>query len=401
MKKKMGILGGLLMAVVVTAYSVAGTYAKYTTSFDYSDEARVAQWNFVVEDTNTVDLFQSSYTKTDDNGEYTYVKSADKAKVVAPGTSGEYVVRLSGTAETNYKLSLSTTIVNNIAIIGQRDDASAWDYGDVQYNPLEFSFDGINWFKTTELVKDGDKVIGLTFTDDKISDVVYEANTNANETVSIYWRWPFSQDDAKVTTYAYNDNDDTALGEMVKNDSSLKITATMSASAVQTTDRANAQANVSGMNFTKKVSNATIAAYEEYGFVRANIANVRLNENVLSGTMVRNDSATLKKLMGRTGTGYYYPMAFTNNDTETVKMYIVNDALVDPNGWDPNPSVKTLNAGQTYETLVGLGADKDVHVYIYDATTEDADIKANTATPKATYTIENNIENMTPLTPMA
>ena len=42
----MGILGGLLMAVVVTGYSVAGTYAKYTSSLDFADEARVATWGF-------------------------------------------------------------------------------------------------------------------------------------------------------------------------------------------------------------------------------------------------------------------------------------------------------------------------------------------------------------------
>ena len=44
MKKKIAVLGTLLMAVVITGYSVSGTYAKYVSEIDIEDEARVAKW---------------------------------------------------------------------------------------------------------------------------------------------------------------------------------------------------------------------------------------------------------------------------------------------------------------------------------------------------------------------
>ena len=49
--KKMSIFALLLAAVVATSYSVSGTYAKYTTTFQSNtDSARVAQWAFKVEE---------------------------------------------------------------------------------------------------------------------------------------------------------------------------------------------------------------------------------------------------------------------------------------------------------------------------------------------------------------
>ena len=50
MKKRTMAVGGLLMAVAMTSYSVAGTYAKYTSKIDLTDDARVAKWDFYAKD---------------------------------------------------------------------------------------------------------------------------------------------------------------------------------------------------------------------------------------------------------------------------------------------------------------------------------------------------------------
>jgi len=349
MKRKSMVLGVLLLAVMVTSYSVCGTYAKYVSSIDYTDEARVARWDFNIQETSTVDLFQSSYTTTDDNGTYTYVASKDAAKVVAPGTKGEYTYVLSGTAETNFKVSSTTTLVNNVAIIDNSARPADWDYGMIQYNPLEFSFDGGNtWVKTTELVKDENgKIIGLTVSQKDLSKV-YAANSNVNEGHSIMWQWPFEAKDAEIT-YNYNDNDDTVLGLRAVEDNDLKISATISTSVVQTEERAEAQANVSA-TFTNRVSSEMIEAYEGYGYSRSNVANVKFDGTNFTGEIKENKSATLAKLMGNAATGYYYPLVVTPNASEEVIVEFDNRAA------NNESNVKTWNiaAGASKEVIVGL-----------------------------------------------
>lgn len=103
MKKRGTILGGLLLAVVVTGYSVAGTYAKYISALDVTDSARVAKWNIDLEngDLKSFNLFKDNYTDA----------SADE-NIVAPGTSGKYEFVLAANTsattndtEVNYKFS--------------------------------------------------------------------------------------------------------------------------------------------------------------------------------------------------------------------------------------------------------------------------------------------------------
>ena len=60
MNKKLTVLSVLVLAIAMTAYSVAGTYAKYTTTQNGgSDSARVAKWK--INELTAVDLFSASY----------------------------------------------------------------------------------------------------------------------------------------------------------------------------------------------------------------------------------------------------------------------------------------------------------------------------------------------------
>lgn len=238
MKKKMTILAVLLLAVVVTAYSVSGTYAKYTSSLDVSDEARVAHWYLdkgVI--TDTFKLFERSYKLEND----TYVKALDdntipplKKNVVAPGTKGEYKFSIEGEFETDFTLKVdlltapweTTKSVNNIQL---KDEAGA-----VIYDPIDFSLDGgTTWFKYSDLQTELNKTLAKTIAGE---DRVYEAGIYPTDgtipplsrkiEATLMWKWDYS--DAET-----NDVYDTQLGNMFETENvdpnivlALRITAT-------------------------------------------------------------------------------------------------------------------------------------------------------------------------------
>lgn len=179
MKKKMSILAALVLAVVVTGYSVSGTYAKYTSTFTGSTaSARVAKWAFEMKDTDgnyvdadnsfTFDLFK---TIKDSNG--TDAETDVDTGLIAPGTSGEFDMYLKNASEVNAKYTVEYTV----------DKAGV---------PLEFSIDN-----------------GSTWTDvpSDVTTPVSIGMNGAEDHIKIQWRWAYEQ--ADVTT---GDTTDTALG---------------------------------------------------------------------------------------------------------------------------------------------------------------------------------------------
>ena len=121
-KVKFGIL--LFLITIISFYSICGTFAKYTSSIDLTDEARVAVWDFDI--TRDVDLFQESYLDNEgayvqslggkmgmENGEEKEILD----KVIAPGTSGEYTFRIKGAPETSYRVKIE--VVDKIDTVGR------------------------------------------------------------------------------------------------------------------------------------------------------------------------------------------------------------------------------------------------------------------------------------------
>ena len=97
--KRMSVLAILVLAISITAFSVAGTYAKYTSTDTISDKARVARWN--INELVNVSLFEDTYNSgavqnLDDDTSVT--------DVIAPGTKGSYNFKLEGSVETNYTI---------------------------------------------------------------------------------------------------------------------------------------------------------------------------------------------------------------------------------------------------------------------------------------------------------
>lgn len=219
MKKKMSVLGVLLMAVVVTSYSVSGTYAKYISETDaITDSARVAQWTVNLDQNNTqnIDLFKDSYTYGD-NGQVVKSTSSD---VVAPGTWGQYSFSLSGYVETNHLIKVNVKkgegeTSNTVVLKGEGDEED--------YSPIKFAISKNNaamdkYGKSTDLTwLEYDQFI--TALEDLYSgqssyspNVVYGPGqiVSSDNEYTIYWKWDFAganTDDAKDTLLGNNYND--------------------------------------------------------------------------------------------------------------------------------------------------------------------------------------------------
>lgn len=187
MKKKMTVLAVLLLAVVTTTYSVSGTYAKYTSTFEgTTDSARVAKWAFSINNTDmttasnafTFDLF-NTVNDTDGNPE-TDVKEGTGETIIAPGTQGSFAIVLANNSEVNAKYEVDYTVTNTANI------------------PVEFSIDGTNW--TTNIA-------------DVAATSIAMMNANGSTaTINIQWRWAFTGDASENYTSSQTDATDTALG---------------------------------------------------------------------------------------------------------------------------------------------------------------------------------------------
>ncbi len=378
MKKKMGILGGLVMAAVVTGYSVAGTYAKYISAFDMADEARVAKWSFNDTATREVDLFQSSYTYGD-NG--IVVASKDADKVVAPGTEGEYVYNIEGTAETNYKVTTNVKIINRIALVADyRKDynpAEPWDDGNAEtyYNPIEFSFDGgATWVKAETPVVENGKFVGFSLEGNVVDGTVYPANYElTGDTAvkgSIKWRWTFSTSDE-------NDVLDTVLAHNVEN-WNLNMTANVGVVVEQTQD---APTYVEGATtkapvvFTSGIASEANEAADVFGYVAANSKDVVFNGRKLSGTIKATTNAYTERYMGKAATGYYYPLTIKADVTEVTGITIKDTWATEDH--DSVYSVEKGNWNGELSLIIGLKKNtdkKEIIVTYADGTTEEVSI---------------------------
>ena len=211
----------LLVAVLMSTCGISGTFAKYVTSVESEDSARVAKWGF--ERTNSMDiadLFKNIY----DAGQ---VKSnVDAEDVIAPGTWGmdsfafAYDETAGDAPEVAYSFVVSTagsacngTIQNNASIRWAlvKGDPAAYD---------EVTDFDAEWGTWTELIAeiealDGDK--------DYKPGELPTGFTAADETYIVAWKWDFNR----------NDNGDTYDTNMGNADELAKVKLIISITATQ------------------------------------------------------------------------------------------------------------------------------------------------------------------------
>lgn len=178
----------LLIVAMLTGVLVSNTLAKFTTSFNGSDTARVAKFEVTTTGFNegSVDLFDFAYGSA--------VSSTEK--VIAPGTSGSIELVFANASEVSVAVSSLTLFETNVAGV-----------------PIQYSVDNTNFYDAGDVALDSALASVLNQT------LAPGASTSA---VSVYWRWVFSNG-------AASDEFDTALGS----DGTAEVTVTLSVKADQ------------------------------------------------------------------------------------------------------------------------------------------------------------------------
>ena len=240
--KKMSILTVLVMLVTVTAYSVSGTYAKYTSKIDMTDEARVAKWELLLDGNKVtteqnINLFAVSYSFKND----VYVQTLTAGEnVVAPGTTGEYTFELSGNMETRFTLNVDLKTANDFMVYYGKDAdgnlvISKTQTADAtsEYHPLRYTIK-----KADGTLATGTKA-NMTFAELKAALAAYN-NANSYEPGSftkgytISWVWEPINVEGTLTNDEVNALD-TFMGENLSVTAD-KVEFNVTVTATQVTD---------------------------------------------------------------------------------------------------------------------------------------------------------------------
>lgn len=213
MKKNtmMRVASALLVAVLLTTCAISGTFAKYVTSDNSTDSARVAKWGVSVVASGDK-LFNNEYTNAT-NG--ITVKSVDDAKVVAPGTNNEEFnatglkFEIKGKPEVAVKITYDFTATNDIYLgAGTYNDDTTGEADDT------YNFTGDYYPVVYTLTKDGTEVVASGnlaaikeyFDDLTEASTQIAVNTKLDATYVLTWAWAFGD--------PANNQKDTTLGNL-------------------------------------------------------------------------------------------------------------------------------------------------------------------------------------------
>ena len=221
--KMMRIASVLLVAVLLSTCAISGTFAKYVTSKENTDTARVAK--FGVDLAVTVDgAFATEYnadTAADDEHGVAIAKTVvaatgDPDNLLAPGTEGDLMASatISGTPEVAVNVKQEATLV-----------LTGWAVEGTYYCPLVITVDGnefygMDYTSAAAFIADVEAALD--------SDVNYAPNTDLTESHSVTWAWAFEGTDGKQT-----DELDTALGNYAAKTGDIKISFTYKVTVTQ------------------------------------------------------------------------------------------------------------------------------------------------------------------------
>lgn len=223
MKKNvmMRLASFLLVAVLISTSAISGTYAKYVTSGESKDMARVAKWGVVI--TGQADMFKTEYGSNTSGIAYNTVVSADtihgRNRLLAPGTEGTLTdIAMSGTPE----VAVEVKFESNFNIGGWLLNGTEY------YCPIVITIDETEYYGmsyTSE--EDFEAAVNAAIVNFSAN---YEANKNLAEVAtskapSVRWNWAFYRDpdhDAKDTILG----NQAAAGNPASIDLTIKCTVT-------------------------------------------------------------------------------------------------------------------------------------------------------------------------------
>lgn len=227
MTKKKNVLmrsAGLLLALVlVTSCFVGSTLAKYVTSGDAADNARVAKWGVSITAHATGDIFAKEYKGA---GQDNTVVAGGEYKVIAPGTKKDdaALVTLSGKPEVSVQVTYNA---EHFSLTGK------WvgDKNDTFYCPLIIKVTGkvgdAVKTETINCVEKGSAADVEKAVKDAVAAVsaTYGPNTDlstvAGDGLKISWEWPFEG----TANQGQTDVKDTYLGNQAATATGLDIPA--------------------------------------------------------------------------------------------------------------------------------------------------------------------------------
>lgn len=215
--KMMRAASALMVATLLTTSVISGTFAKYVTSVNSYDWARVAVWGFKPTTINISNLFKNAYDST--------VKSGDvyNNDVIAPGTAGSakfgFTYKGSVNApEVAYKFSVDTK------------GSNCADY--IKANPnILWQLDGGHWGTWEDLLSN---IKGLSgnpsgtkiYAPGELPEAFKQAGANLH---TVTWKWIFDENASNHETTANNDENDTVMG----NDGSAVVNLVITITATQ------------------------------------------------------------------------------------------------------------------------------------------------------------------------
>ena len=207
--KMMRLAAVLLIAVLLTTSVISGTFAKYTTSAESEDSARVANWGF--ERSNSMDLTNLFL------GSYDNVVSNNDEDVIAPGTEGSTEFSFAYDGE-NGANGPEVAYTFTVAVEASCDGAI------LANNNIKWKLDNNDYGTWDDMIADITALSGsATGTQQYAPNTLPAAFTDADEIHTISWKWIFDEaaggDDL--------DDLDTAMGNDTDlADCSIKITIT-------------------------------------------------------------------------------------------------------------------------------------------------------------------------------
>ena len=185
----------LLIAVLMTTCAISGTFAKYVTTGDATDSARVAKWGVTVIATGN-DAFAPSYeSNTSGVAGNTVAAVNGTDNLLAPGTEGNLgSITITGKPEVTVKLAVTANLI-----------LEGWEVDGEEYFPVVFTIgtetygviDGVDNKSDdiADLIADIEAVLST-------DEAVIDANTDLADTYdfTISWAWAYEgNDDAKDT----------------------------------------------------------------------------------------------------------------------------------------------------------------------------------------------------------
>lgn len=214
----------MLALVLITSCFVGGTFAKYVTSGDAGDNARVAKWGVSITAHDTGDVFAKEYDAI--AGQDNTVIAGGEYKVIAPGTKRDNaaLVTLSGKPEVSVKVTYNA---EHFSLTGN------WigDENNTFYCPLIIKVTGkVGDAVKTETINCVEKTSAAeveTAVKNAVAacSATYGPNTDlstvAGDGLKISWEWPFEGTANKGQT----DAKDTYLGNQAATATGLDIPA--------------------------------------------------------------------------------------------------------------------------------------------------------------------------------